>query len=89
MLNFKNINIIFIVSLIVFILLNITLDISFWWLFRLIMLWLILTSVGSLHIRWNYFMKAFHNNPKVDGEVIAITFDDGPHPEFTPKTMKL
>ncbi len=34
-------------------------------------------------------MKALHKNSKVDEEVIAITFDDGPHPVFTPKTMKL
>ena len=89
MLNFKNVNIIGIVFLIIFILLKVNLDISFWWLFRIIMLWLILTAIGSLHIRWNFFMKALHKNPKVDGELIAITFDDGPHPEFTPKAMKL
>ena len=89
MLNFKNVNIIAILFLIVFILLRITMDISFWWLFRLIMVWLILISIGSLHIRWNFFMHALHKNAKVNGELIAITFDDGPHPEFTPKTLEL
>jgi len=89
MLNFKNVNIIFMVFLIVFLLLKITMDVSFWWLFRLILLWLILTSVGSLHIRWNYFLVALHKNSKVDEDVIAITFDDGPHPEFTTKAMVL
>lgn len=89
MLNFRNVNIIGILFLIIFILLRINLDISFWWLFRIVMLWLILTAIGSLHIRWNFFIKALHKNPKVDGELIAITFDDGPHPEFTLKAMKL
>lgn len=89
MLNFKNVNIISIAFLIVFLLLRITMDISFWWLFRLIILWLILTSIGSLHIRWNYFMVAYHKNSKVDDDVIAITFDDGPHPEFTDMAMVL
>ncbi len=89
MLNFKNVNIAAILFFIVFVLLKINLDISFWWLFRLIMIWLILTSIGSLHIRWNYFMHALHKNPKVDGDLIAITFDDGPHPEFTPKALEL
>jgi len=89
MLNFKYVNIITILFLIVFLLLRISLDISFWWLFRIIMLWLILTSVGSFHIRWNYFMNALHNNSKVGRDVIAITFDDGPHPEFTPQAIEL
>jgi peptidoglycan/xylan/chitin deacetylase (PgdA/CDA1 family) len=34
-------------------------------------------------------MHALHKNPKVDGDLIAITFDDGPHPEFTPKAIEL
>lgn len=89
MLNFRNVNIISILFLIIFILLRITEDISFWWLFRIIMLWLIVTSIGSLHIRWNYFMHSLHKSYTVDKEVIAITFDDGPHPEFTLKAIEL
>ena len=34
-------------------------------------------------------MKALHKNSKVNEDVIAITFDDGPHPEFTPKAIEL
>ena len=89
MLNFKNVNIIAILFLIVFLLLRITLDISFWWLFRIVMLWLIFTSIGSFHIRWDYFMNSLHKNSNIDGDLIAITFDDGPHPEFTPKALEL
>jgi len=51
--------------------------------------WFVLTSIGSFHIRWNYFLNAFHSNPNVDKNAIAITFDDGPHPIITPQILEL
>jgi len=53
------------------------------------MLWLILTSIGSSHIRWNYFINSIHKNSNIDKDMIAITFDDEPHPEFTSKALGL
>ena len=89
MLTFKNVNIISILLLTVFILLKISFDISFWWGLILLVIWLTLTIIGSFHIRWNYFLKAKHNNYKVKDNTIAITFDDGPNVDFTPKVLSL
>jgi len=89
MLTFKNVNMITLVFFIVFILLKSTWDISFWWLFRLIILWLIVTVIGSFHIRWNYFLRADHKNDKIKENVIALTFDDGPHFEYTLQVLSL
>jgi len=52
-------------------------------------LWLIVTAIGSLHIRWNYHLNSLIANYKIDNNQVAITFDDGPHPEFTPKVLEL
>ncbi|MDY7393866.1 polysaccharide deacetylase family protein [Aureibaculum sp. 2210JD6-5] len=45
--------------------------------------WLIVTTIGSFHIRWNYHVNALHSNPKTNKKQVAITFDDGPNPQFT------
>ncbi len=51
--------------------------------------WFVLTSIGSFHIRWNYFLNAFHSNPSFNKNTVAITFDDGPHPVITPQILEL
>ncbi|NKQ39256.1 MAG: polysaccharide deacetylase family protein [Methanosarcinales archaeon] len=89
MLKFKTINALFIIFLIVFILLKIDNNISNWWLILFVFIWLVLTIIGSFHIRWNYFLKANHKNYQVDKNVIALTFDDGPNPEYTLKVLAL
>jgi peptidoglycan/xylan/chitin deacetylase (PgdA/CDA1 family) len=55
----------------------------------LFFLWLLITGIGSLHIRWNYHLNSLNSNYNVTQNEIAITFDDGPHPEFTPKVLDL
>ncbi|MCV6628928.1 MAG: polysaccharide deacetylase family protein [Flavobacteriaceae bacterium] len=63
-------------------------NISFYWVLFPVFLWLVLIVVGSFHVRWNYFLPMLHRNAeKVNS--IAISFDDGPHPEFTPKVLQL
>jgi len=62
---------------------------SFWWGIVLIIIWLTLTIIGSFHIRWNYFLKANHKNDKINRNIVALTFDDGPNKEFTPKVLTL
>jgi peptidoglycan/xylan/chitin deacetylase (PgdA/CDA1 family) len=63
--------------------------ISIWWILFVVLVWLILTIIGSFHIRWNYFLKVFHINDRIGESVIALTFDDGPNKEFTPKVLSL
>lgn len=89
MLTFKNVNIISILYLTVFALLKIGFDISFWWILLIFVIWITLTIIGSFHIRWNYFLKAKHRNYKVEQNAVAITFDDGPNVDFTPRVLRL
>ncbi|MCF6306412.1 MAG: polysaccharide deacetylase family protein [Flavobacteriaceae bacterium] len=89
MLTYKNVNRIFIPLLVVFILLRVVYSFSFLWINLLILIWVMLTVIGSFHIRWNYFLNAKHSNYSVKENNIAITFDDGPHIEFTPKVLRL
>lgn len=56
-------------------------------LFPLI-LWAIVVPPGSFNIQWNFFLNAISKgNPA--GNKIALTFDDGPHPEYTPRVLEL
>jgi len=89
MLNFKKINSIAIPLCLVFIVLKINDKISFWYLFILIIVWLSLTIIGSFHIKWNYFLSSKHNNYSTTKNAIALTFDDGPNPNFTLKILEL
>lgn len=90
MLSFKKVNIIFsLFVLILFGLLKQELHLSKWWFFVVVIIWLTLTIIGSFHIRWNYFLKAYHKNDQIKDKVVALTFDDGPNMFFTPKVLDL
>lgn len=87
MLNFRSVNItasIFILLLICF---HFLFNISIWWVLSIGFLWLVLTILGSGLIGWNYHLKALNANPNANH--VAITFDDGPNPNFTPKVLEL
>ncbi len=89
MLSFKKVNSISFLFLAVIFLLKSENLLSFWWSILLVIVWLALTIIGSFHMRWNYFLKANHKNDKINKNVIALTFDDGPNKEFTPKVLTL
>ena len=89
MLTFKNVNRIGILLFLVLLLLKVVYSISLFWVIALLLIWIILTTIGSFHIRWNYFLKAQHNSPDVKDEVISLTFDDGPDKEYTPQVLEL
>ncbi|MCM4169026.1 polysaccharide deacetylase family protein [Arenibacter sp. H213] len=89
MLRFKTINLIFGIVLILIVLLDYFFNLSSWIYGLMGVLWITLTTVGAFHIRWNYHLKAIHQNKGIKDNWVAITFDDGPHPEFTPKILKL
>lgn len=38
---------------------------------------------------WKLFLKAFTSKPHIKTKKIAITFDDGPNPDYTPKVLQL
>lgn len=49
-------------------------------------LWLVVTAYGSYNIGFNWFVKSLHT---VEGDAIALTFDDGPDPVLTPRVLSL
>jgi len=49
----------------------------------------LITLCGSFLIRWNYHLTSLHANKNTKQNQVALTFDDGPHPEFTPKALEL
>jgi peptidoglycan/xylan/chitin deacetylase (PgdA/CDA1 family) len=55
----------------------------------LFFLFLSITVCGSFFIQWNYHLTSLHTNKNIAKNQIALTFDDGPHPEFTPKVLDL
>lgn len=85
MLKFNTINISALIIVVVFQFVSV----SIWFYACLFLLWLIITIIGSLYIRWNYHVTSLHHNHQVSKNEVSITFDDGPHPEFTPKVLDL
>ena len=86
MLTYKNVNKTSIVLLLVFLLLKVFYSFSLIWICALILIWIILTTIGSFHIDKN-ILKANHKNKNIDNHVISLTFDDGPHKEHTEKVL--
>ena len=60
--------------------------ISWWWLLVPVLSYKFLIIWGSANIRSNFYTKA-HCSAETSEKVIAISFDDGPHPEYTPKVL--
>jgi len=63
--------------------------IPLWSFGAVILIWFLITLCGSFFIRWNYHLTSYHCNKNTLKHHIAITFDDGPHPKFTPKALDL
>ncbi|MFK5878050.1 MAG: polysaccharide deacetylase family protein [Flavobacteriaceae bacterium] len=89
MLNFKNVNIAVIVLILVFLVLGFQFEMTFWYLLIPFVGWIVFTAIGSFNFELNFFLKATHHNHSTNKNSIALTFDDGPHPEFTSKVLKL
>lgn len=54
-----------------------------------VLIWITITVIGSFQIKMNYHLKSLNHNYKISENHVAITFDDGPDPEFTPKVLDL
>ncbi len=60
------------------------------WLYILfVIIWITITAIGTFHMRWNYHLQSFSHNYKTSENAVAITFDDGPNPEFTTNVLSL
>lgn len=89
MLNYKSVNIITVIVLLVLLFASRFYNLPLWSFIVLAIIWLLVTVAGSFFIKWNYQIKSLHSNKIIKENLIAITFDDGPHPEFTPKILEL
>jgi len=89
MLNHKTISVL---SILVFIGLTVAYQFTSvsWWICLIpLCFWLLMTLCGSFLIQWNYHFTSAHSNAQIQKNQIALSFDDGPHPEFTPKVLQL
>ena len=80
MLKHKYIWTISLLSVFIIIACNYFYDVSLCYLIIVFLFWLGFTSWGSFDIRLNYFIKTYSKGPKSNQKIIALTFDDGPHP---------
>lgn len=61
---------------------------SFFWylIIPYLSIYIAIVGLGSYFIHWNYHIKSISS---VDSEGIVLTFDDGPHPRYTPEILKI
>lgn len=64
-------------------------EIPIWLYLAFVIIWIIITAIGSFQIKMNYHLHSLNHNYKVEDDIVAITFDDGPDPEYTPKVLDL
>ncbi|MEZ4801489.1 MAG: polysaccharide deacetylase family protein [Gelidibacter sp.] len=89
MLKFKYITILTLTILAVLLICEPFVYISFWWYILLFSVTFWIIVIGSFSMSWGLFLKAVTSNPKISGKKIAITFDDGPNLNYTPKVLQL
>lgn len=89
MLTFTRINILGTVALLLLLIMGYFIPISVIYYLCLIGVWLIITILGSTQIGWNYHFKSLNSNRSIHEDQVAITFDDGPNPNFTPQVLSL
>ena len=89
MLRFKTINILVLLTLAVLIVINFFVLVPTSYYIVLFVFWFCITLLGSTLIQWNYHLTSLNSNNTIKEDVVAITFDDGPNSEFTPKVLAL
>lgn len=85
---FKIINFIILISILILSGLILKYNLNWIYIFIPIIIWLLIVSIASFNIQCNFFLN-FISKGNPEGNKIALTFDDGPHPEFTPKVLVL
>ncbi|MGY0391039.1 polysaccharide deacetylase family protein [Bizionia sp. KMM 8389] len=89
MLNFKSVNVTSAVIFIVLLVISLIEPISIWWFVALFFVWFTLTAFGSGLVSWKYYINILNVSATKNLNHVSITFDDGPHPDFTPKVLEL
>lgn len=86
--NFKIFNFIILTLILIISGLIIWCNLNWIYIFIPFIIWLIIVPIASFNIQWNFFLESISKG-NTEGNKIALTFDDGPHPEFTPKVLEL
>jgi peptidoglycan-N-acetylglucosamine deacetylase len=88
MLNFRNTNIVFIVLLAAMIGYHIMRGLPFYYYIILLFIYSLLLFWGSYFVGSNFYFNIVCS-AKTEQKQIAISFDDGPLPEFTPQVLQI
>ncbi len=88
MLNYKTLNILFFPVLAVLLVLNYFEVTGLLPYLILIALYLVVLIIGSARIQLNFYFTSLNSGATAKKE-IALTFDDGPHPEITLKVLEI
>lgn len=89
MLRFYTINALFLVIFSLMVVYGFFGDVPVWFYVLFILIWILITVLGSFQIKMNYHLKSLNHNYSQTNNFVSITFDDGPNPEFTPKVLEL
>lgn len=54
-----------------------------------LIIWGVITLLGSSIIGWNYHVASLCRNKEITKNQVSITFDDGPDANFTPRVLDL
>ncbi|WP_432412044.1 polysaccharide deacetylase family protein [Rasiella sp. SM2506] len=87
--NFKTTLILFIVLFVALSLFSLLVQFPVWVFYVLIALFFLLLTVGSFSMSRNFFLKSFTELKSNPRNTVALTFDDGPHPLYTPQVLAL
>ena len=87
MLGYRNINILFFVVFAILIALAATSFISYYYLIIPLVIYLSIIVWGVVNIRLNFFLSSIQKMK--DKNQVLLTFDDGPHPVYTPLVLDL
>jgi peptidoglycan/xylan/chitin deacetylase (PgdA/CDA1 family) len=89
MLTFRSINILGATALVLLLITGYFIALPVIYYVWLIGVWLIITILGSTQIGLNYHFKSWNSNRTIRENQVAISFDDGPNPNFTPQVLSL
>ncbi len=87
MLNFKWVNIAFIITIGISLVLITFEKLEFWSLLIVVFFYLFILFRGVTHIEKNFFIESINHLP--DKKRVLLTFDDGPHPEYTAQILRI
>lgn len=88
MLNYRNINFIFLSVLLVLVVVFFFTALKWWWFLVVLGIRFVILVIGSSFISLNFHLKAYCNNPLEIEKKLALTFDDGPN-EITLELLKV